>query len=129
LDKNKNAFLHTTEEDVPELSVRRGRDSGTDILRILRAVMHDRRQLTDEQEAYIKKVVLCIEKGSLPKQTAKETMKALNHQQGIITNPLKVIAILQTEISPMLLEEHFAEHAYVTGGKREVILSEYFTEI
>jgi superfamily II DNA or RNA helicase len=127
LDKNKSAFLHTTEEDAPVLSERRGRDSGTEVLRILRAVMHDCRQLTDEQEAYVKKVILCIEKGSLPKQTAKETMKALNRQQGIIANPLKVIAVLKTSISAALLEEHFAEYSCMSSGKREVILSEYLS--
>lgn len=128
LDKNKNAFLFTTTEEMPDLAVRTGRDSVMQLLRILKTVMKDRRKLTDDQESYLKKVMLRLDEGSLPKQTAKEAVKALDDLKGSVVNPLKVLATLQSTIPLRLLEEHFIEQSGVTSGKREVILSEYFTD-
>jgi hypothetical protein len=88
--------------------------------------MKDRRQLTDDQEAYIKKVMLRLDEGALPKQTAKEALKAVSDLKGSITNPLKVLAALQSSIPARLLEEHMAGQTGSRTGRREVILSEYF---
>ena len=40
-------------------------------------------------------------------------------------NPLKVLALLQTNVPDEFLESHVAESAAHTAGPREVILSEY----
>ena len=87
--------------------------------------MKDRRQLTDDQEAYIKKVMLRLEEGALPKQTAREAYRALSELKDILANPLKVLAVLQTCIPARLLEGHYAEHSPKTSSAREVILSLY----
>jgi superfamily II DNA or RNA helicase len=128
LDKNKEAFIYATTEEVLEQASRRGRDSGMQIMRILKAVMKDCSQLTDDQEEYLKKVLIRLEEGALPKQTAKETLKALENLGNSLVNPLKVLAVLKTSISPRLLEEHYVEQSETRVGKREVILSEYFYE-
>jgi superfamily II DNA or RNA helicase len=128
LYKNKEAFLFATTEELPELGARRGKDSATQILRVLRAVMKDRRQLTEDQEAYLKKVLIRLEEGALPKQTSKEALKVLNELKEGLANPLKVLAVLQASIPPRLLEEHFVGQTGTHTGRREVILSEYFNK-
>jgi hypothetical protein len=105
-----------------------GRDSATQVLRFLKAVMKDRRQLTEDQESYLKKVMLRLDEGALPKQTAKETLKVLGQLKGDALNPLKVLAALQSSIPIRLLEEHLAGQSGSQTGRREVILSLYLTE-
>ena len=128
LSKNKEAFLFATEEEILEPVARGGgRDSPTQLLRTLKAVMKDSRQLTEDQEAYVKRIMLRLEEGALPKQTAKETLKALTELENGLTNPLRVLGVLQTSIPARLLEEHFAAGTGARTGRREVILSEYLT--
>jgi len=126
LEKNKQAFLFATTEEAVELKTERGgRDSSVQVLKILKAI-RDFRQYTEDQEAYLKRVMNRLEEGALPKQTAKTVFKALEKElkQGQ-PNPLKVLALLQNNIPDELLESHIAESAAHTFGPREVILSEY----
>ncbi|PJB00605.1 MAG: helicase, partial [Ignavibacteriales bacterium CG_4_9_14_3_um_filter_30_11] len=125
LDKNKNAFLDATIEDIIVPEIRRGRDSALGIRAILKAAFKNTMQLTDDQELYLKKVLLQLEEGGLPKQTTKETLKALNNLGNDTQNPFRVLAILQTQIPERLLESHYAENNPAVFGKREVILSMY----
>ncbi len=124
LDKNKEAFLYATTEDIPEAKLKGGRDTATQLLKILRAI-RDYRQFTEEQEEYIRKVMRQLQEGGLPKQTTKSALKEMNAvvKQGV--NPLKMLAVLQKNIPSEFLEGHLAESAAKVGGPREVILSEY----
>ena len=126
LEKNKQAFTFaTTEEDVEFKAQRGGSDSTLQVLKILKAV-RDFRQYTEEQEAYLKRVMNRLEEGALPKQTAKTVLKALEKELKIgKPNPLKVLAFLQNNVPDEFLEGHIAESAAHTSGPREVILSEY----
>ena len=125
MDKNKQAFIFSTTDEAEEINLRGGRDSATQVIRIIKATMKDRRQFTDEQELYLKKIMVQLEEGGLPKQTSKEALKAVQEeiQQGV--NPLRILAVLQTKIPERLLEKHYAEDLGVNSGRREVILSEY----
>ncbi len=70
-----------------------------------------------------------LEQGAIPRHTAKTTMQALdslNREQ--ISQPLKVLAVLQKNIPVKFLEAHYAEQNPITTGKREVILSMYLRE-
>lgn len=125
LDKNKQAFLLSTLIEVPELKLRGGRDSATNIIKILKATMKNTKQFTDEQEIYLQKAMKQLEEGGLPKQTTKETLKALNKMGQDLMNPLKVLAVLQNNIPERLLESHYAENNPAFFGRREVILSLY----
>lgn len=126
LDKAKAAFEYATTEDMPQLKGKGGRDSVTRILGVLKAIK-DYRKYTDEQESYLHKVIKQLEEGGLPKQTAKTVYSELNKNKADIT-PLKIIAVLQKNISAKLLESHFAEQSADTSGIREVILSEYLVK-
>ena len=129
LDKNKTAFFNATIEEIVETRRKGGADSATKLLKILKVVQKNSKQLTEEQEEYIKKIINQLEKGALPKKTIQRTLKAVEKLKlKEIKNPLKVIAILQKEISPRFLESHYAEFSGKIEGKREVILSMYLTE-
>ncbi len=125
LDKNKEAFIIATTEEMAEPQTRRGKDSAFQILKILKATLKNTKQLTEEQELYLKKVFTQLEEGGLPKQTAKETLKALSDLKSELANPLKVLATLQAHIPERLLESHYAEYNPQSSGRREVILSLY----
>ena len=125
LDKNKEAFIYATTEDLAQLDIKIGRDNAQQILRTLKAVFKNTQQLTDDQENYLSKVMLRLEEGGLPRQTAKKTNNALNELGSQLSNPLKVLAVLQLSIPERLLESHYAETTPRLTGKREVILSLY----
>lgn len=125
LDKNKEAFIFATTEEMTKPEHRRGRDSAANILRILKVTLKNTQQFTDEQELYLKKVLTQLEEGGLPKQTTKETLKALNELKKDLMNPFKVLATLQTHIPQRLLEGHYVEYLPTIFDKREVILSLY----
>lgn len=129
LEQNKKAFIFSTTEELPDIKMRGGRDSATQILRILKATMNDRRQLTEDQDLYLKKVITQLEEGGLPKQTTRVTLQAINKEIEKGINPLKILSVLQSHISTRLLEGHFAETTTDHFGKREVILSEYLTNL
>jgi len=128
LDKNKEAFIFATTEEMAEAHFKGkgGRDSATNILKVLKLTLKNMRQLTDEQELYLRRVVKQLEEGGLPKQTTKEALKALDELKQDVMNPLKVLATLQNCIPARLLEGHYVEYSPVVFGKREVILSLYF---
>ena len=56
LDRNKTAFINATTEGAIEVQTRKGRDSGVRIQKILKAVFKNTKQLTEDQEQYVKKV-------------------------------------------------------------------------
>jgi len=70
LDKNKEAFVFATTEEMAEPIKRRGQDSATQVLKILKATLKNTQQFTDEQEQYLKQVIVQLEEGGIPKQTA-----------------------------------------------------------
>ncbi len=125
LDRNKAAFINATTEGAIEVQTRKGRDSGVRIQRILKAVFKSTKQLTEEQEQYVKKVMAQLEEGGLPKQTTKVTLKALNELKADTANQFKVLAVLQLHIPAKLLESHYVEDNPRAEGRREVILSMY----
>lgn len=92
-----------------EPQYKRGRDSAAQILRILKATLKNTQQFTDEQELYLKKVFTQLEEGGLPKQTTKETLKALDELNQDLKNPFKVLATLQTKIP---LKESFGQNDF-----------------
>jgi len=125
LDKNKDAFIAATTEEMIEPQKRRGRDSATQMLKIIRATLKNSQKYTEDQENYLKRVILQLEEGGLPKQTAKETLKSLKALKQDLINPFKVLGTLQTHIPERFLHEHYAEQNPRSFGKREVILSMY----
>src|SRR3989338_2954089 len=129
LEQSKKAFIFATTGELPDVKMRGGRDSATQTLRILKATMKDRRPFTEDQDLYLKKIMTQLEEGGLPKQTTRVTLQALNAEIEKGINPLKILSVLQSHISTRLLEGRFAETTTDRFGKREVILSEYLTNL
>lgn len=127
LDNNKDAFIISTTEEVVISKTRRGRDSATNILRILKVTMKNTQKLTEDQELYLKRVLAQLKEGGLPKQTVKNASKGLNALKDELINPFKVLTILQTHIPNKFLENHFAEQDPTVLTNREVILSLYLS--
>jgi len=125
LGKNKEAFEFATQEEASEIKLTGGRDSASQVLKILKAISKDTRKLTEEQESYLKIVIQKIREGALPKQTTKILLQELNNELKKTINPLTILAVLQKNIAPEFLKEHLSESAAQTSGPREVILSEY----
>lgn len=125
LDKNKDAFVLVTTEDAIQVKARGSRDTAVRILKILQAVFKNMKQLTEEQEEFVRKVMDQLKEGGFPKQTNKTTLKALNKMGTDVYSPLKVVAVLQTNIPARLLESHYVEENPRSAEKREVILSMY----
>ncbi|MEM3769418.1 MAG: helicase-related protein [Nitrososphaerales archaeon] len=129
LMRNKEAFYKATLEEEIEPQPRRGRDSSTDLLKILKATMKNSKILTEDQEDYLRRLIRQIEEGGIPKETLRKTLRALKKSDEQIANPLKVLSILNKHIPPRFLEEHYAEKLSKPGwgSKREVILSLYLS--
>ncbi|MHB8277989.1 MAG: helicase-related protein, partial [Candidatus Humimicrobiaceae bacterium] len=127
LDKNKEAFEFSTAEEIPEVIIRRGKDSAGEIIKIIRITLKNSKVLTDDQEVYLHKIKTKIEEGNLPKSTITKTLKALLDLKTEIKNPLKVTAVIQKNISERLLQDHYSSYKNLASGKREVILSLYLT--
>lgn len=127
LDKNKEAFSMATTEEYTISKTRGGRDSAANITKILKITLKNSQKLTEDQELYLKEVLQQLEEGGIPKQTSKQTMKALTDLRDDIKNPFKVLAVLQKNISDRLLGSHYAEQKANTSAKREVILSMFLT--
>jgi mannitol-1-phosphate/altronate dehydrogenase len=87
------------------------------------------KQLTDEQEKYIKTLIQRLEEGAIPKKTIQKVLKSLNKLEKEILHPLQVIKILQTEISPAFLKSHYVYLPFDPDTKSEVILSLYLTGV
>lgn len=127
LKQNKEVFHFTaTEEDLlDQPKARGGRDSATQIAKILKAV-RDQRQFTEEQEEFLKTAIQRLEAGSIPKQTTKNVLQELNKELEQSHNSLRLLGIVEKGIPAEFLCGHIAESVAKTAGPREVILSEYF---
>ncbi len=125
LEKNKEAFNFATTEEMAEHHKKGGKDNEKHMLKILKATMKNTQRFTEEQEQYLKRVIVQLEEGGLPKQTVKKTLKALENLGQDLLDPLKVVATLQNQISARFLQEHYAEQNPHISGKREIILSMY----
>jgi superfamily II DNA or RNA helicase len=122
LDRNKEAFQQATTEEMPEPKSRGGRDPSVFVLKILKSrEVRSCKTYTEDDEQYIRDLARLIEEGGLPKQTSKVLSKVLSKE----ANPLKILAILRTNIAPELFNETAAEGAISPSHPREVILSEY----
>lgn len=129
LKKNKEAFDFALMDEKPEeRRGGRGRDSALQVYRILKSKdIGEYRGFTEDDEEYIKGVLIAIEEGGLPKQTTKILMKELNKEFRNGIHPLKILAVVRKNIPIEFINKpQYAENLAGVSGPREVILSEYF---
>ncbi|MFZ8846319.1 MAG: helicase-related protein [Candidatus Hydrothermia bacterium] len=128
LGKNKAAFFYATSEEEILSQSRRGKDSAKELTKILKALLKNSKQLTEDQEEYMRRLIQRLEEGAIPKKTIQKVNQAVEKLGEEIQNPLKVVALLQREISPVFLKGHFVEKIIPADEKREVILSLYLSK-
>jgi superfamily II DNA or RNA helicase/HKD family nuclease len=128
LGKNKSAFFYATSEEEILSQSRRGTDSAKELTKILKALLKNSKQLTEDQEEYMRRLIQRLEEGAIPKKTIQKVNQAIRKLGEEIQYPLKVVDILQKEISPVFLKGHFVEKITPTDEKREVILSLYLSK-
>jgi superfamily II DNA/RNA helicase len=122
LEENKTAFKDSTQEYESETTTRGVKDNTTKILRILKSKqIKGYLGFTEDDDAYIKRVISILEDGALPKQTTKTVANALAG----IEDPIKILSKIKTNIPDEFLKEHISHSSADTFGPREVILSEY----
>ena len=128
LKRNRAAFEQATTEELQEARQHGGRDSATKVLHILKSnEIRHYPAFTEEDDAFLKRVVEVLEQGDIPRSVAKKLLSALDDelQRGI--SPPRILAQVKQHVAPEFLAEHAAPTAASTAGPREVILSEYFT--
>ena len=128
LELNKRSFAEIIVDDVNEIKGKGGRDSVTQILKVLKITRRSSQQLTNDQELYLEKVIMQLNEGGIPKKTLKSILKSLKNLSDEVMNPIKVVGVLQNIISNRLLDSHYVEENHLTPGKREVVLSLYLTD-
>lgn len=127
LDLNKDAFRDATTEELIEHKSKKGKDSYTNIRKTIWASLKNPQKFTDEQESYLKSLQKQVDEGGIPKKTAQKTSKELTALGSELQNPIKVLSVLQKNISNTFLQSHYAEKNPRIFGQREVILSLYLT--
>lgn len=126
LSKNKQAFIIATTEEAQEVKSKRGRDTGVQLLNILKArEVKDFKGYTEEDELYLQRVSTLLEEGALPKSTAKRLLNNINEELAKDFNPLKLLSLIRLGIPSEFFKETLAENSAQVAGPREVILSEY----
>jgi superfamily II DNA or RNA helicase/HKD family nuclease len=127
LDRNKEAFRDATDEELAEPTLQPGsRSNIVKLLSILKALKKDTRKLTDDQEHFVQTLQARLESGSIPKQTAKKALEAVQKELANSADIVKLVGVIRKSIPPQLLESFASEKTSYTSKPREVILSEYF---
>lgn len=126
LDSNKKAFFSVTSNKEITDAFRQGPNSNTtNLTKILKATLKNGKQLTDEQEEYLKRVIDKLEGGEIHANKVQRALTNIKNLQMDMKNPLKVINILRNVIPEDSLRDHYSETFTSREGKREIILSLY----
>ncbi len=128
LEKNNIAFKEILAEGEQEITPPGGANTATQLLKKLRVTRRNSKQLTDDQELYLKRAMTQIGEGALPKSTLSKALKAINGLDEEINNPMKVVGALQITIPERLLQDHYADRNIIETGKSEVVLSMYLKD-
>jgi len=123
LDKNKEAFAAATGAENDDLVAHHKRGAGDAyILRRLKAQeIRNYHGFTEDDEAYIRKVIQLLLDGALPRPTAKKVAAALKKEN----DPLKVLGILRRGIPAAFFQPTHAQQMDNANMQREVILSSW----
>ena len=125
LEKNKLEFEEILLKEKLDMSKHDGNDSSAKLLKILKVIKKQSKQFTDNQDAYLDRVIKQLIERGLPTKTIKSIMSKLNNLGEEANNSLKVIGVLESVIPKALLKNHFAESNITSSGKSEVVLSMY----
>lgn len=129
LEQNYKTLERVTELEEEDFSSKRGsRDNAARLVKIIGARQIRRYQgFTEDDEGYLTQVIDELNAGGIPKKLSSKLYKKIEAMPELIANPLKLLSVLKMEISPDFFQKMYAEKAVGISNKREVILSEYFS--
>jgi len=123
LDKNKEAFIYDTLEEETDIQ-RSSRDNSQKLLKHIKAIFRDKRNLTEDQEEFLDAVIERLKEGALPKKTVKRVLKSIEN----VEDPTKALSILKNEIPKNFIDKKYSDIIDNRIHKREVILSLYLVQ-
>jgi superfamily II DNA/RNA helicase len=123
LDANKDGFRLATTEEVREFKQAGGRSNEILLMRTIKSI-EKFPGLTDDDEAYLTRVLKMLEEGMLPKQTTKLLAKAIKKESQKGGNPLKILYVFRKGIPEAFFSESVTGASFYGSSPREVILSE-----
>lgn len=128
MDKNSKMIEKITEYEEEEFSSKkRGLDNSARLSKILKSKeIKNYKGFTDDDEVYLTRIIFELDAGGFPKGLSKKIFAKISKSTEILMNPLKLIAILKTNISNDFLEETHLEQKKGITLKKQIILSEYF---
>ena len=126
LAKNKSAFEFATSiESEEQMQSHKGNTNEVYITKRLKSnEVKKYHGFTDIEDDYITSVIKLLNDGALPKHTAKKIADKLKNE----ADPLKILGILKSNISPDFFNPVIAKDASQAFKPREVILSSYLLE-
>lgn len=120
LEMNKKEFNAVFIDEDEELKSPGGRSQEAKLVRIIKAIGKSK-EFTDDDEDYLQDILRLLKEGGVAKATIKKIVKKIETED----NPLKILAIIRSSISPALFMGTLAKSAADISGPKEVILSEY----
>lgn len=131
LDKNLSALKETGEYEDEEFSSKRGgKDNAARLSKILNAKEVKRYQgFTENDEEYIKKVIQELNTGGIPKKISQKIYKKIKDTPDIVVNPIKLLGILKMTLPNDFLQPTQNDNKIGVSTKKEIILSEYFSNV
>lgn len=114
------------DDEIESVKTTRGVNNSTRLLKILKAKeIREYKGYTEEDERYLNRIIEEFTLGGIPKKITQNIFKKIQESPEIIQNPLKLLKILQSNISEdFLSQDNFGLDT--REYKKEIILSEYF---
>jgi len=128
LEKNLEMLKKVDEQEEDEFSSKRGSgDNAARLFKILNAKdIKKYKGFTDDDEEYIQHVIDELDSGGIPKKITQKLYKKIQETPEIISNPIKLLAILKTTLPSDFLQPTQNDIDKGINSKKEIILSEYF---
>jgi len=100
------------------------------LLAILRAIIRDTNNLSNDDREYWAKLRVKLERGDIPKNTAKNTLDKIDEfikSRNMQIEARQLIELCRDSIALELLDDHLQSGSNFRTAKTDIILAEYFT--
>lgn len=126
LDKNNEMLVNITDGDEEYVQKRSGRNHAVRLMRVLKSKeVRKFAGYTEFDEQYLQNIVNELETGGIPKLLSREVNEKIESTPEVISNPLKLIAILKSKIPDDFLKAQHSDSNVPKSFETEIVLSEY----
>jgi len=120
LNKNKEVFMRDTLGEEID-NQRSSRDNAQKLLKNIKAIFRDRKNLTEDQEEFLDAIIERLKEGALPKKTVQRVLKSIEK----VEDPTRALSILKKEIPKNFIDKKYSDIIDNQIHKKEIILSLY----